>query len=133
MYFQRRKLDRRALTLLDEIREQRIGRHEHARTFAQELSWDVWDALKLESEIPIPAWFRDGPHTVQSDLGTVPQNALPRRFWAKTVMGVISRYHVTKMYARCLSPTEGDSVSFEEGLSGLSAFFDESPFDVSLL
>ncbi|KAI0706100.1 hypothetical protein BC835DRAFT_1409733 [Cytidiella melzeri] len=124
MYIERRRIDQRGLALLDKIREERVGRHERARTFTQEYSYDIWDALKLESEVPMPHWFQDGTETEKCAA----REALPRRFWAKTVMGVITRYHTVKMWASALDPRS--PVTFEEALAGLSAFFDASTVEV---
>ncbi|KAI0931746.1 hypothetical protein AcW2_000568 [Taiwanofungus camphoratus] len=131
MYLARRALDSSALRLLDDIRVQLSGRYQKARVFTQELSFDVWDALERESQLPLPAYFRernevDGEEG-ETDEKDVP-HALPRRYWAKTMMGVIARHHTLRMWARLYSGgPEGDSITFEEALAGLSTFFDESP------
>lgn len=126
MYFERRRIDQQAMALLADIREQRSGRHDRARIFTQEFEFDVWDVLKEESEIPIPHWFQDGRETEESAA----KNALPRRFWAKTVMGVIARCDVVKMWAELSDDTS--AVTFERALAGLSAFFDVSLDEVRI-
>ncbi|THH02586.1 hypothetical protein EW026_g306 [Hermanssonia centrifuga] len=129
MYIERRRLDRRALRLLDEIREERSGRHERVRCFTQ-YSFDVWDALKLESELNVPNYFgglSEGPLPVN-----VPADALPRRYWAQAVLGVISRHSTLKRLAQVFTSPEGKNTSFEEALGALSSFFDVSPKEVTL-
>ncbi len=128
MYIERRRLDRRALRLLDEIREERSGRHERVRCFTQ-YPFDVWDALKLESELNVPNHFgglSEGPLPVN-----VPADALPRRYWAQAVLGVISRHSTLKRLAQVFTSPEGKNTSFEEALGALSSFFDVSPKEVS--
>ncbi|KAI0095086.1 hypothetical protein BDY19DRAFT_65140 [Irpex rosettiformis] len=125
MYLERRRIDQQALSLLADIRGQRSGRHDRARTFTQELSFDVWDALKEESEIPIPQWFQEGIEPEQNPA----REALPRRFWAKTVMGIITRYKVLKTWAQLLD--DPFALTFEQALAGLSAFFDTSIQEVT--
>lgn len=128
MYLERRRLDREALELLAEIRKERSGRHEKARVFTQTLSFDVWDALRLESQLEIPGWFTDAPTPADTIVKPV-RDALPRRYWAQTVLGTIARHEVMGLWARAFTnPTD---VTFEQALAGLSAFFDVSIREVS--
>jgi len=100
----------------------------------RDFSFDVWDALDLEAQLPVPAYFRPDPDAenasedATADIEEVP-HALPRRYWAKAIMGVIARHYTLQSWARLYSTpdTEDDPISFEEGLAGMSAFFDESP------
>ena len=126
MYYERRRIDKQGMDLLAEIREQRSGRHDRARRFTQELSFDVWDALKEESELMIPHWFREELRIE----GNAAEDALPRQFWARTAMGIITRYQAIKMWTQLLD--DPSSVSFEQGLAGLSAFFDTSLAEVCI-
>lgn len=128
MYVARRRLDQRALRLLDEVRTERGGRHEKARVFTQAYANDVWDALRLESELPIPSWFREGGLAAGGSAeGTVvAAEALPRRYWAQVMMGVISRFEVMGLWARVFANPADPMVTFEQALAGLSGFFDVS-------
>ncbi|KAH9942962.1 hypothetical protein B0H21DRAFT_866326 [Amylocystis lapponica] len=125
LYVARRVLDRRALQLVDAIRADVGGaaRHSRARVLAQELAFDVWDALELEAQLPLPLYFRT-EGAVDLDLDEPVPHALPRRYWARAAMGVIARYYTMVLWR---SMAAGAEVGFEEALAGLSAFFDESP------
>lgn len=142
LYFQRRVLDRRALELVDAVRLQLNGRHDKANQFVREFSFDVWDALELEAQLPLPAYFRPEPEKGEAGaepvrmgeevLEEVP-HAVPRRYWARAIMGVIARHHTLQLWVRLYSQEGGDeSITFEEALAGLSAFFDQSPKRVSV-
>ncbi|KAI0375195.1 hypothetical protein BV20DRAFT_960286 [Pilatotrama ljubarskyi] len=126
LYFARRELDHRALRLLDEIRTEIPGRNAKACVLVKEYSFDVWDALRLETQLSLPSYFRRGN---SKDKRTAHAHAMPRTYWARVAQGVIARYWAVKMWQRVAS---GDwSVSFEEMLSGFSAFFDWSPMEIS--
>ncbi|KAL6310145.1 hypothetical protein BKA93DRAFT_186024 [Sparassis latifolia] len=128
MYVERRSLDHRALVILDEIRLQLGGRHQRARVFTRELSFDVWDALGIETQLSLPKCFRPEGEGGDTDDAPAP-HALPRRYWARTVRGIIARRHALNLWGRITSGDE--SVTFEEAISGLSAFFDISPMQIS--
>ncbi|KAH9937278.1 uncharacterized protein B0H18DRAFT_969901, partial [Fomitopsis serialis] len=119
MYIARRELDRRALEAVDEIRLQLSGRHAKAAAFVKEFSFDVWNALEREARLPLPAylWSVDEggylEEDIDMDVEEVP-HALPRRYWAKAIMG-----------------EDDQLVTFEEALAGLSAFYDQSPKHIS--
>ena len=123
--FARYALDKRALRLVNEIRVSIPGRSAHARVLAQELSFDVWDALGEERMLPVPVWFRSLDCV---DERPPAPHALPRRYWARAAQGVIARYWAVKIWRRA---TAGEDVSFEEMLCGFSAFFGWSPMEVS--
>ncbi|KAI0361413.1 hypothetical protein OH77DRAFT_1516384 [Trametes cingulata] len=126
LYFARRELDYRALRLLDEIRTEIPGRNAKACILVKEFSFDVWDALRVETQLSLPAYFRRGS---SKEKHSPHPHALPRRYWARVAQGVIARYWAVKMWQRAAS---GDwSVSFEEMLAGFSAFFDWSPMEIS--
>lgn len=149
MYTARRLLDKKALGLVDGIRVNPSGRHAKAVVFTQELSFDVWDVLDLEAQLPVPACFcvEDStgssakipttnsiltPYGGNGDDADIPPNALPRRFWAKTVMGVIARSHALRFWTALYSRNDvAPPVTFEQVLTGFSSFFDESPKKVS--
>lgn len=136
LYYTRRGLDHKALALVDEIRRNPYGRHDNASLFAREYSFDAFDALELEAELPIPACFRsDAPgdtSTKDASEEEIPY-VMSRRYWAKALIGIIARCHTIKTWARLFSTpdNENESVTFEEALAGLSAFFDESPRQIS--
>ncbi|KAI0719979.1 hypothetical protein C8T65DRAFT_634493 [Cerioporus squamosus] len=123
LYMKRRELDHRALTLVDAIRLEIPGRSARARVLAQELSFDVWDALRAETVLPLPKYFRS-PHD-KSSVEAAPQ-AFPRRYWARTVQGVIARYWAVRMWQKAVAGDPG--VTFEEVLLGFSTFFGWSPY-----
>ncbi|KZT02433.1 uncharacterized protein LAESUDRAFT_738725 [Laetiporus sulphureus 93-53] len=129
LYVMRREIDRRALALVDEIRLQLQGRHVKAREFVRKYSFDAWDALEVEAELPLPAYFRPASDAdIEADMNWEVPHALPRRYWARAVMGVIARHHTLQLWTRlfCYSEDE-DAIPFEDALAGLSAFFDKSP------
>ena len=120
LYFGRRKRDQEVLVLLRLIREDRSGRHARARQIVQEYGFDVWDALREEASLPLPAWVQDSAEHVDT-----PPDVLPRRYWAQVVLGVIARHSVMRLWATAAAPKQTE-VDFEHGLAGLSAFFDVS-------
>lgn len=135
MYIARRALDRRALEAVDDIRLQLHERHAKAATFAREFSFDAWNALEREAELPLPSYFcGDGgllDEDVDMDFAEVP-HALPRRYWAKAMMGLLARRYTLQKWIRLYSDEEEDQpVTFEDALAGLSAFHDYSPKYVS--
>ena len=133
LFIERFQLDRSALDLVHFVRTHPLPADRKApasRLVSNEMSFDVWDALELESQLPIPYIFcaptekDDG----KEGLGGVPDNALPRRFWAKTALGVIARNWA--MAAWCEGHQPDTRSSIFELLSALSAFADVSPFQV---
>ena len=131
LFLERRRLDHDALSLVDEIRLNIAGRSSRARVLAREYSFDVWDALEAETVLPVPQYCRCPYRRLDQDSEreAAPQ-ALPRRYWAGAVQGVIARYWAVEMWKRAVA--EDDAVTFEEVLMGFSAFFGWSPFSVSL-
>lgn len=131
MYIARRTLDRRALEAVDDIRLQLHGRHAKAAAFAREFSFDAWNALEREAQLPLPAYFSmDGDEDADMDFAEVP-HAIPRRYWAKAMMGIIARRYTLQNWIRLYSDEEDTSATFEDALAGLSAFHDYSPKYVS--
>ncbi|KAI0654228.1 hypothetical protein C8Q70DRAFT_1029509 [Cubamyces menziesii] len=124
LYFARRELDRQALRILDEIRTNIAGRNAKACALAKVYSFDVWDALRLEDDLQIPAYFcRRKPTRPPAP------HALPRQYWASIARGLISRHWAVQMWKRVAS---GDFfTTMEEMLSGFSAFFGLSPTEIS--
>ncbi|OCH94687.1 hypothetical protein OBBRIDRAFT_788940 [Obba rivulosa] len=130
LYRERRRLDRAALRLLDETRVELAGRHRNASRFAKEFSFDVWDALELEAHLPPPPIFRPQPQGGSDEAaGDDVPHALPRRYWAQIMQGVIARHYALGRLVRVCRGD--DSIDFEEALACLSAFYDKSPKSVS--
>ncbi|TFK90806.1 hypothetical protein K466DRAFT_660553 [Polyporus arcularius HHB13444] len=123
LYMKRRELDHRALTLVDAIRLEIPGRSARARVLAQELSFDVWDALRAETVLPLPEYFRSPRDEI---TGEAAPQAFPRRYWARAVQGVIARYWAVRMWQRAVAGDPG--VTFEEVLLGFSTFCGWSPY-----
>ncbi|KAI0328144.1 hypothetical protein GY45DRAFT_1326678 [Cubamyces sp. BRFM 1775] len=120
LYFARRELDRRALRLLDEIRTNIAGRNAKACVLAKVYSFDVWDVLGLEAQVPLPAYF-----CRRKPTRPAAPHALPRRYWACVAQGVIARHWAVRMWQRVAG---GDlHTTMEEMLCGFSAFFGRSP------
>ncbi len=128
LFIERYKLDRAALELVDYIRTRVEDRDVASQRLVLEFSWDAWDALELESQVPIPHAFRDAAEDSAPNLELVP-HALPRRFWATASLGAIARHNAVKSWARILKKDE--ACTFEDVLTGLSAFMDVSPYHVS--
>lgn len=125
LYIQRRRLDQMALHLLDEIRRDPRERPRKASVIA-DLSFDVWDALRLESKIPIPNCFQYSGGR-QDDI---PKDAPPRRFWANVFLGVIARRQTVRIWHGAFRRNE--DLSFEVALASLSTMFDVSIKEVSV-
>ncbi|CAL1695039.1 unnamed protein product [Somion occarium] len=128
LYIQRRTLDRKALQSLDEIRKDRRDRHNKVATIT-DFSFDIWDAIRQESRIPIPLCFR-GSYGEQ-DESAVPPDALPRQFWANTILGVIARRQAVGIWGRTFSE-QGD-VPFEEALASLSSVYSVSVKEITVM
>ncbi len=92
LYCERRALDHRALRLVDEIRTQIPGRSQRGLILAEELSFDVWDALDEEVNLLPPTYFRDtlGADPLEpspdNDIPSEP-HALPRSYWHCQALG----------------------------------------------
>ncbi|CDO72970.1 hypothetical protein BN946_scf185007.g24 [Trametes cinnabarina] len=124
MFFERHKLDRTALRLLDYIRTVHGNYREGlsiASQIVQEMSFDVWDALELEAQLPVPKVFRDP--TLEDLEEEAAPHALPRRFWAKSLQGAIGRTYALRTWQHL---REGGA-TFDDVLAGFDAFMDRSP------
>lgn len=131
LYFARRRLDLRALQLADTIRlDSTCNRLEVARVFTKELSFDVWDALRLESQIQQPLCFRRD-ETEEEDESDVEPEAVPRRFWAETILGLIARNEAVKRWGNLLTMNgDAQSLTFEDSMASLSSVFNVSAQEV---
>ncbi|TFK56651.1 hypothetical protein OE88DRAFT_1730121 [Heliocybe sulcata] len=128
MYAERVRLDQEALQLLEEMMVQPERRHTLARRVAHGLSFDVWRVLELQLESAIPRCFL--PEDLEDASRVyVPPHAVTRMFWAKSMLGTIARRHAVRTWGRLQMP--GQDVSFEEALTGLSAFFCVSPHHIA--
>ncbi|KAJ6503359.1 Hemimethylated DNA-binding protein YccV like-domain-containing protein [Mycena vitilis] len=124
MYVERRRQDKVALGLLNEMVFRRQGRHRHAATLAS-MSFDIWDALEIQCSLPVP-------HLFGGSIAPAAPHALTRRFWAEAVLNTISRRFAILQWGR-LANTEADSdnsVSFVDGFSSLSCFFGKPPQEI---
>lgn len=130
MYAERSRLDARALDILQSMMAEPRGRLLLARDVAHGLSFDVWHALELLTRGPIPRCFLDESAQHEQDVNKpIPPHAITRKFWAKAMLGVIARRNAIRTWGRLHQP--GHDVTFEEALSGLSAFFCVSPYQIS--
>ncbi|KAI0778376.1 hypothetical protein BD413DRAFT_704866, partial [Trametes elegans] len=129
LFAERYKMDQTALRLLALIRTGRDDRLAIASQVAREMSFDVWDALQPERRLPIPRVFRDD-ESANDDEGEVEPHALPRRFWAEALMGVIARSHAARTWMRTRLRDAGST--FDDVLLGFSAFVGVSPQDTLL-
>lgn len=125
MYAERRRLDSRALELLEKIVRQRIDRYKYATTLT-EMSFDVWDVLELESRCPVPGPFREEGFKD----GVILPHALTRCYWARSVLEAISRSYAIDLWGKLITPGEIDLVSFEDAFSALSCFYAKPPSEV---
>ncbi|KAI9065934.1 hypothetical protein FKP32DRAFT_1590259 [Trametes sanguinea] len=126
MFVERYKTDRTALQLLDYIRTIHGNYREGlaiASQIVQDMSFDVWDALKLETQLTIPKVFRD-PTAEDMEEEAAP-HALPRSFWARSLLGAIGRTYAMQKWQRLNLPDHGET--FDDVLAGFSAFQDCSP------
>ncbi|KII94085.1 hypothetical protein PLICRDRAFT_171762 [Plicaturopsis crispa FD-325 SS-3] len=136
MYVERRRIDKQVLDILDATVEESTGRHDHARKLTQEFAYDAWDSLELESQCRLPDNFRDSDDSEDPVPDeTIAPHAVTRRFWAKAMLGLITRHNAIGVWSN-LMPAEGASpaqaeVSLEDAFSGLSAFFGVSPKQLS--
>jgi F-box protein 21 len=118
MYAQRRRLDRSALLLMDEIVHERIGRGERAKLLVCTYGFDVWDTLELEAQRPVPAPFRE-----EGNCGVGTPQTINRRHWVRKIPGLITKRHAIMLWDRLRNPEGEVSISFEEAISALSGFF----------
>ncbi|CAA7265914.1 unnamed protein product [Cyclocybe aegerita] len=116
LYSERRRLDCKTMRLLDEVVSNRVTRQAQAELVV-ELAMDVWDALELESECPVPAPFAD---TEFENGSCIPDHAITRRFWAKSLLDTISRGHAVSIWRRFWEHSGGPS--FEETMTPISCF-----------
>ncbi|KAF9041733.1 hypothetical protein BDZ89DRAFT_1009505 [Hymenopellis radicata] len=123
LYGARRRIDRKALNLLDHIVEQRNGQLDHVAALCS-MSFDVWDVLEMEA---LNRTFYNDP----SDSSSVAPHAITRRYWARTILDSIARIYAVNLWDR---QQRGDfSVTFVDSFSALSCFSGYSPKYISLI
>ena len=127
MFYDRRRLDRLAVTLLDGIIEKRSDRTSRARKLCM-LSLDIWNALDCETQCAVPEIFRK--HSDRTVADTPATYALTRRYWAKEMQGVIARHNSIGLWAHLRLQDPDNVLSFEEVLAGISTFFGHEPSQV---
>ncbi|KAH8099352.1 hypothetical protein BXZ70DRAFT_1009164 [Cristinia sonorae] len=134
MFAERRRLDRRALKLADEIRlHPPAERHEKAREIAK-MSYDVWDVLRMEENLRDPLYFKSaGDSDAEEHCQDEIVDVLPRKFWAKAILGIIARRESIPIWRRIFDPPpDARPVSFVETLSTLSSGFDVSIAEINM-
>lgn len=127
LYVERVRLDRQATQILDAIIVERDGRLERAREVTSTLSYDVWNALATEAQCPVPEPFYN---THESRDGEVPRHAVPRRFWARSLMGAIARCHAVRTWSAIRDARGNDADMLETGIACLSSYFAHPPMEV---
>lgn len=130
LYLQRIRLDRQAIKILNDIIMERDARLERAREVTSTLSYDVWNALATEAQCPVPEQFRG---VNDSKDGEVPRHAIPRRFWARSLLGTIARSHAVRTWCAIRDKEEyhADTLWLETAIACLSSYFAHPPMEVS--
>ncbi|TDL28333.1 hypothetical protein BD410DRAFT_834451 [Rickenella mellea] len=127
LYAARRRLDRVALKHLDAVIRSRTKRErcEHAHLLIVELGYIAWDVLDIEANRPLPKLrqrMQDGLDC-EKIRTEYPLTDLTRRFWARELLGLISRYYAVERWGLTVHrQSEEEPLSFEESLVGFSAF-----------
>ncbi|KAH0838039.1 YccV-like-domain-containing protein [Lanmaoa asiatica] len=130
LYMERVRLDRQATKILDDIIMERDGRLERAREITSTFSYDVWNMLAAEAQCPIPEPFRG---VYDSDEGEVPPHAIPRRFWARSLLGTIARSHAVRTWSEIKNEEDNDADTLETAIACLSSYFAHPPMEISSL
>ena len=128
LYMARVRLDRQVIKILDDIVTERDGRLERAREVTSTLSYDVWNALVAEAQCPIPEPFRG---MYDSNEGQVPRHAIPRRFWARSLLGTIARSHAVRTWREVRDKEVHHVDTLETAMACLSSYFAFPPMEVS--
>jgi len=120
MYATRRRIDNIALNYLDRLLENRAEVRQLGESVL-DLSMDVWDVLELEANRPIFSSSVD--HDVhETDSEVVSPHAFTRRFWAKSLLCMLSRNYAVLTWRRFCIPNVSNP-TFEETMNTLSCFF----------
>jgi F-box protein 21 len=102
---------------LDEVEATRLV-HECLREMVK-FGVAVLDALDVLEQAPVPPWFR---MKHEKPVQYVPQHALPRRYWAAALRGLIVRHDAVTLWVR-MRFEGGRTISMERAFAGLTAFF----------
>lgn len=120
MYATRRRIDNIALNYLDRLLEYRAELRQLGE-LVLELSMDAWDVFELEADRPI--FSSSAGHDVhETDSEVIPPHAFTRRFWAKSLLCMLSGNHAVLTWRRFCIPDAPNS-TFEETMNTLSCFF----------
>ncbi|KAF9225477.1 YccV-like-domain-containing protein [Gyrodon lividus] len=136
-FMERLRLDRQVIKVLDGIVMQRDGRLERAREVTSTLSYDVWNALDTVAQcnITVPEALCDIDETSeggeQTSQAGVPPHAIPRRFWAQSLLGTIARSHAVRVWTGLSLEEENNGDTLEAAIACLSAYFAHSPKEIS--
>lgn len=128
LYMERVRLDQQAIAILDGIVMERDGRLERARDVTSKLSYDVWNVLEVEAQCPILDPFRG---IQDNDQSKVIHHAIPRRFWARSLLGAIARNHAVHTWKGIKDDGDGDADTLEIAIACLSSYFTHPPMEVS--
>ncbi|KAH7917063.1 hypothetical protein BV22DRAFT_1135734, partial [Leucogyrophana mollusca] len=122
MYRQRRLLDRRAQSLLNDVV---VGLEREARVneIIQTLSFDVWNIIVLEIQRVNPEILQ------QAKRDRMRMLFLSRTYWAKQILDAISRRAALKMWSEL--PTLNREPCLESHFAALSGFFSVPPTEIS--
>ncbi|KAF9245807.1 YccV-like-domain-containing protein [Melanogaster broomeanus] len=133
-FLERIRLDRQVVKILDGIVMERDGRLERAREVTSTLSYDVWNALETEALCNVPEVFRDTNETSEGEGQTshtdVPPHAIPRRFWARSLLGTIARSHAVQVWNGVKHDEENDAGALETAIACLSSYFAHPPMEI---
>ncbi|KAF8632957.1 hypothetical protein AX15_001559 [Amanita polypyramis BW_CC] len=129
LYTERRRIDKIAMAQLQGMVMDRAHRYDCAEALLQ-MSLDVWDALDIDCQLPIPAPFRISPSEPD---GVVSDHALTRRYWARSMADTIVRCAALDVWKDIIDgdnnsgPADDSDVqsgaSFEFAMSAFSCFF----------
>ncbi|KAF8846057.1 YccV-like-domain-containing protein [Paxillus ammoniavirescens] len=131
-FMERIRLDRQVIKILDGIVMERDGRLERAREVTSTFSYDVWNALVTVARCNVPEDFRDDDEGESEErTSDVPPHAIPRRFWAQSLLGAISRSHAVRVWTRLKLDGENNGDGLETAIACLSAYFSHPPVEIS--
>lgn len=145
LYTLRRNFDVEAVRLLDKIVkfEGKIsGRHKWAEELVRRFSFDVWDVLELEAIREEPEFCLEEKYALQNEhaadgnyVSTSSRSSLggwTRQYWARALLGAIARHRAITQWREISNGMHVDDTDrFVETFNGLSAFFNQSPQQIS--
>lgn len=123
MFCIRIRLEHKALDILDAIIPYTDKRKSLAVQLVYECGFDVWEAI---SEETTRVRFRHFPNTESSHGdSSVPVEGLTRQYWAREILGVMSRSRAVGVWLPFLANPMADNVPYEKLLGSFGAFFGE--------